>query len=212
MSNTSKQSANTREENHQQRRLCIVTAAAEAFLETGFNNASMMDIAQKAGVSKQTLYSHFGSKEALFEEAITTACRAHTPEGLETVANMSLEDTLRSIGRSLAELIFSKDAIRLESLCIAGANSHPEVSKLYWQAGPDWVRNFLVRCFQKHIAKGTLTVDDPELAASQFLALLFADKKSKLLLQVESISNKEIGIVVDQAVDFFLRAVRNGKR
>ncbi len=200
--------AHTREENQQQRRYAIVSAAVSVFLESGFDNANMVQIAQKAEVSKQTLYSHFGSKEALFKEAITSACRAHTPEGLETINNMSLEDTLRSVGRRLCELIFSEDAVRLESLCIAGASSHPEASLMYWQAGPAWVKAFLVNCLQTQIDRKRLFVDDAELAAEQFIALLCSNKKHKLLLGVEEYDNEEIGSIVDQAVTFFINATR----
>src|SRR5688500_639115 len=44
----------------------ILKAATEAFLELGFNAASMDRIARKARVSKMTVYSHFTNKEALF--------------------------------------------------------------------------------------------------------------------------------------------------
>ena len=198
----------SRQEDHLQRRLAIIAAAAQVFLQSGFDSASMLKIAKNAGVSKQTLYSHFGSKEALFMEAITSTCRKYTPEGLESVANMSLEDTLKSIGRSLCELILSEEAIRLESLCIAGANKHAEVSEMYWQAGPEWVRKFLIDCFQTQVDNGHLVIEDTELAARQFTSLLFADKKSKLLLGLEKISNEEISEIVDQAVSFFLSAVQ----
>jgi len=41
-------------------------AALEEFSQLGFHQASVDSIALKAGVSKATLYSHFGTKEALF--------------------------------------------------------------------------------------------------------------------------------------------------
>lgn len=195
------------DQDQQRRRHNILSAAARLFLEVGFDNASMLQIAQSADVSKQTLYSHFGSKETLFMEAITSACRSHTPEGLEVIATMSLEDTLKSIGRHLCELTFSEDAIRLESICIAGTNSHPKVSQLYWQAGPAWIKNFLVQCIQTQIDNGQLATSNAELAAKQFAALLCHDKKHKLLLGIEKVDNEEIGEIVDQAVSFFMRAM-----
>ena len=41
-------------------------AAMEEFSSRGFHHASVDTIAQKAGVSKATLYSHFATKETLF--------------------------------------------------------------------------------------------------------------------------------------------------
>lgn len=44
----------------------ITRAASETFLAEGFDRASLDQIAQRAGVSKQTIYSHFADKQALF--------------------------------------------------------------------------------------------------------------------------------------------------
>ena len=45
----------------------IIRAASEMFLAEGFDRTSLDQIAQRAGVSKQTIYSHFADKEALFK-------------------------------------------------------------------------------------------------------------------------------------------------
>ena len=52
------------------KRQVIVRAATQVFLESGYGTASMDTIAAVAGVSKQTVYSHFGAKDALFEAII----------------------------------------------------------------------------------------------------------------------------------------------
>lgn len=48
------------------KRDAILEAAAEVFLEAGFEGASMSQIAARAGGSKRTLYGYFPSKEELF--------------------------------------------------------------------------------------------------------------------------------------------------
>lgn len=47
----------------------IIDAAIEVFCASGYEAASMADVALKAGVGKGTLYLYFESKESLFEEA-----------------------------------------------------------------------------------------------------------------------------------------------
>lgn len=54
------------------KRQAIVRAARELFLREGFG-VGMDTIAAEAGVSKVTVYNHFGSKEALFTAVITSA-------------------------------------------------------------------------------------------------------------------------------------------
>ena len=65
----------------------IIDAAIEVFCTSGYDSASMADVAAKAGVGKGTLYLYFDSKESLFEEAYrlcyeqrAEACGAHVDE------------------------------------------------------------------------------------------------------------------------------------
>jgi len=53
-----------------QRRETIVRAAMAAFMEHGFADATMADVAQRAGVAKGTPYRYFPTKEALFEGVV----------------------------------------------------------------------------------------------------------------------------------------------
>src|ERR1700739_1109236 len=65
------------------RKASIVLAATQVFLRYGFKKTSMDDLARAAGLSRQGLYLHFPTKEALFKEgllcmmdAVRTAGRA----------------------------------------------------------------------------------------------------------------------------------------
>lgn len=65
----------------------ILDAAIEVFCVSGYEAASMADVAAKAGVGKGTIYLYFDSKESLFEEAYKLcyeqrglACGAHVDE------------------------------------------------------------------------------------------------------------------------------------
>ena len=49
-----------------EKRAAILSAASQLFLELGFERATVDRIAQAAGVSKLTVYSHFADKEGLF--------------------------------------------------------------------------------------------------------------------------------------------------
>jgi AcrR family transcriptional regulator len=48
----------------------VLTAAREAFAEHGFDAASTREIATRAGVSATVLFRHFGSKQALYDQAV----------------------------------------------------------------------------------------------------------------------------------------------
>jgi AcrR family transcriptional regulator len=96
------------------RRAAIVAAAAGVFLRYGFKKTSMDDLARAAGLSRQGLYLHFPTKEAIFKEALLqliadarTASRAALADD-----DQSIEDRLigafaalhcNELGRSGAE-------------------------------------------------------------------------------------------------------------
>ena len=55
-----------------ERRAAILDAAMRVFLRYGFKKTSMDDLARAAGLSRQGLYLHFPTKEALFKAAVSS--------------------------------------------------------------------------------------------------------------------------------------------
>lgn len=51
----------------------ILTAAQDAFAERGYASVGIRDIAKRAGIASSLLMRYFGSKAALFEEALVDA-------------------------------------------------------------------------------------------------------------------------------------------
>jgi AcrR family transcriptional regulator len=52
----------------------LLTAARELIEEGGYGAASVLAIADRAGVAAGTLYRHFASKEELFVEVFRSVC------------------------------------------------------------------------------------------------------------------------------------------
>ncbi len=81
----------------------LLDAAAEVFHEMGFHDASMVDIAARAGATKPTLYSRFGSKEALYDlvmERLSASLRQALTEAFDVdLATISVEDATALAGK-----------------------------------------------------------------------------------------------------------------
>ncbi len=72
----------TRAEQREATRARIVEAAIQAFAERGFHGASTRDIATRAGVNQGLITHHFGSKDALWREAMNrTFAQLHASIG-----------------------------------------------------------------------------------------------------------------------------------
>src|SRR6267378_7477823 len=63
----------------------IIKAALEVFGECGLANARLQDIAERAGVSKGTIYLYFPNKEELFREMVRQTAVAAIETGERTI-------------------------------------------------------------------------------------------------------------------------------
>ena len=69
------------------RRRQVLAVAGELFVERGFAEASMDELARRAGVSKPVIYDLVGSKEALFGEVVAREAAALADAVQSAVAN-----------------------------------------------------------------------------------------------------------------------------
>ncbi len=70
------------------------------FWKQGFHATSMQDIVQNVGLSRSSLYESFGSKQGLFDQALSNYCRTNR-EGVKAL--LSNEKSVKSGIRNLLE-------------------------------------------------------------------------------------------------------------
>lgn len=184
----------------------ILAAAYDLFLAQGFDAVSTDLIAKTAGVSKATLYAHFSSKEALFSEILLGQCaefssHVHFPETYDG----DLAGTLRRFALDFTAIFESERGISLYRLIIGEVHRFPEIALAFEAAGPSDTSRRLMRLLRLIAERGDLTIDDFDLAAEQFLALLTGRLLLDRALGLPRVSPEEIARQVDAAVTLFLR-------
>jgi AcrR family transcriptional regulator len=186
----------------------IMEGAREIFMSAGFDAASMNDIARAAGVSKGTLYAYFDSKEALFEALIREE-RAHQPER-NTMFPDDEPDPAKALaiyGRALVAHVTGSDALTQARVVAFAAAKFPRLGQTFYEAGPEFGVRTLKGRLDAFVAAGTLAIGDTRLAATQFIDLCLGDVLKRLLFMVvTSLSEEEIGLTADSAVDMFMKA------
>jgi len=189
------------------KRAAILDAAKSMFLELGYQGVSMDQIAAAAGVSKLTVYSHFGDKETLFSEAIAAKCREVLPdELLLSPPEGPLRDQLLAIGHAFFALISSEEAIRIHRMMTAGTGEEA-LRTLFWNAGPRRVQEVFAQFLQARTDEGLLRIGDVPLAASQFFSLLKGELHPMMACGLcETPRPEELQRHLEATVDFFLRA------
>jgi len=190
---------------------CVLDAAAAVFCRDGFAGASIDLIAAEAGVSRQTIYNHHGDKEALFVAVVremTERCNAGLFTTLATFPDhpKDLEAELTAFaGRLVRNCVCNREGAALRKLIQSEGERYPALFAAWREHGPGAVWAAVAARFAKLAHAGHLRIEDPDLAARQFLALVNADFHISHMLGVKP-TEAEIDIGVAGAVRTFLRA------
>ena len=186
----------------------IMEGARTVFLGSGFDGASMNDVARAAGVSKGTLYVYFDSKEQLFEALI----REERRQQAERLTDVSLESrdvrgVLLNFGCRLIEMMSRPDSLAQVRTVIAASAKFPQLGRAFYEAGPCFGAGRLSEYMRRMSEQGVLRIADVDRAAWQFLDLCQGGTfKPLLFCMVDELSASEIEAGVRAAVDVFMAA------
>jgi TetR/AcrR family transcriptional regulator, mexJK operon transcriptional repressor len=148
----------------------ILDAAYDLFLDRGIAATPMDLVAERAGVSKMTVYANFQDKPALlaavFERTIKTMRLPDLPVGSNL--NLSLE-RLTEFGELTVSLLTRPEVIRATRVMAEGAADQPRLAAVFYTAGRGEILRRVAVFLKGLTERGVLAIDDPELAAEQLI-------------------------------------------
>ncbi|MEO1326928.1 MAG: TetR/AcrR family transcriptional regulator [Pseudomonadota bacterium] len=184
----------------------ILQAASELFMDIGYARTSMDAIAQEAGVSKQTVYSHFQNKDDLFRSCIMAKVRAYGLDMQDAHPDLPLTTVLETIGRRLLDLLCDPGVVSIYKVLIGETKGFPQLSEAFWDNGPQATMDTLARCLAESRDPDYAPIDDPQRAAEEFLALVEGHYLMRLMMHsIEDIPEAEKTAHLDRCVTQFLR-------
>jgi TetR/AcrR family transcriptional regulator, mexJK operon transcriptional repressor len=171
----------------ERKRQAILAAATEVFLGNGYPGTSMDDVAVRAGVSKQTVYAQFASKEALFVamvHAMTSAAGDQVQKGMleELPPGTPLAEHLTTYALRQLQVVRTPRLMQLRRLVIAEAERFPELGKALYESGPGRAIAGLSLAFERWAERGLLRVPDARVAATTFNWLIMAEPVNRAML------------------------------
>lgn len=158
----------------------ILEAAHEILAERGLS-APMSAIARRAGVSKQTIYNHYGAKTDLIRALVNRRSKTVTAP-LQTRAPGGPEETLASYARALLAMISAPRGYSLMKLTIQSAGELPELAREVYEAGPRSAHRRLASFLKGESEAGRLAIGDPLEAAEIFSGMAIGHKQIRLLM------------------------------
>lgn len=163
------------------KRAAILEGARTVFLRDGFATATMDDVAAAAGVGKQTVYRHFGSKEALFLGLVESMCDTAIATNLPVhPTNHQIKDELRALGQLLAKSLIAPDSLALYRAIVSEAGRLPALGAIFYQHGPRLARSMAATVLAKRFDEKTAAV-----RASTFVSLVLGDAHLEMTLGYE---------------------------
>lgn len=186
----------------------IMSGARSAFFELGYEGASTEEIVRRAKVSKGTLYNYFPDKQSLFKAIIERESKAYADNVLQASdVDGAIDEVLRHLAQQLAQLLVSSQAIDMYRLAVGEAQRFPHLAQSFYESGPKNGIAQLIAVFKKAQKRGELSIDDYDLAASQFEQLCKAGLFYERAFMMRShVASEEINRVATGAVRTFLRA------
>ncbi|WP_428263133.1 TetR/AcrR family transcriptional regulator [Haliangium sp.] len=192
----------------ERKRADIVAAAVALFCEEGFASVSMDRIAQRAGVSKRTVYNHFESKEFLFRECVSVLLQSADAEvKLGDDPEAPVAERLRAFGHRKLAITLRPETMTAMRALMGELIRDPALGQRLFQTGPFSTGTALVELLRTESARGRLALGeaDLELASLQFMELIKGPLFWPWLMGLrEAPGRAERERVVDDAVTMFM--------
>ena len=150
----------------------ITAAALDLFVERGFANTRLEDVASRAGISKGTLYLYFANKEELFKAVLREALIARMVEfrGIVDTYRGSTFDLLRMLVMGWWERVGSKPISGIPKLILSEARNFPEIARFYVDEVVRPGREMLAAVLRRGMARGEFREVDPETTGHLLMA------------------------------------------
>ncbi len=203
-----------REREKEERRQSILRAAREVFFENGFHRATVDNVAERAEVSKGTVYLYFESKETILAFLLLDGLNEMTVELEQAYAAaepVPADERLRRLGRAYIRFFESGPEYFWLLMAMDRGRFRDSVdAKVYQKVlsasleGLDWV----ARAVQQGIDEGIFPPCDVRPAAS----ILWATLNGALELMEHPLRREMIGVerelLYQAAFDMLIRGLR----
>ena len=158
--------------NTSKKRTSILDAAARAFMQDGYNNASMDQIAEMAGASKRTVYNHFPSKEELFKAVLAQfMAEIMALKQVKYDPKYSLETQLGQFANAKLEIAKNPAWLGMLKVTTTVFITNPKLAMETVQQAEDG-KDSLVVWLEAAKADGRIQVENSALAAEAFWAMV----------------------------------------
>jgi AcrR family transcriptional regulator len=188
----------------------ILDVATELFFARGFGATSIDAVAQHAHISKRTFYHRFKDKPALFGAVLHRIIeRLRPPATIPLLAGAEVQDILQRLAGTILHAALTPQALALHRLIVGESARFPKLAAAVTTEGATQEAITLIAgVLARETRAGHLALDDPFLAAEQFLQMVLSVPQRRALGLGKPMTPAELDRWARGVVDLFLNGCR----
>jgi len=192
----------------------IVGAATELFFASGYGATTIEAVAQRARISKRTLYHRFENKPALFSAVVHhTIERLRPPADVPLLRGADLPEILRGVAQLVLQAALSPPAVALHRLIVAESSRFPDLAAVVTRQGAsEEAIRLIAGVLDRAVRADTLPRLDTTFAAQQFLYMVVAIPQRRALGLGAPMTSAEVDAWARDVVNLFLNGCRGWQR
>ena len=163
----------------------ILETATKLFLAKGYDATSMVAVAAAAGISKRTLYSRYGTKEALMNGVIGDRIKQWAAAASENDVNLPDDFKERMVrhAQTLAHALGGTEVREFDRLIQSTSARFPEFARAFHDLGYRYELEFLAVEIRKGAAATSNPAKNPERVAQQLLSMIMGWRRTQELIR-----------------------------
>ncbi len=186
----------------------ILRAAFDVFIEKGIQGATMLEIATRAKVSKETLYARFDNKDGLVFAIMGWGARQ---AGVDAAPFLDgpIEDPAQAL-EDYAATVFGcmmrPENLAMYRMLLAESVRRPDIGVAHEELFMGPAKEVLARFVAELNRRGLAEIDDVRQFADDFVGLLQGNVRHRALINVENLTEAQIEAHARRATRRLLRA------
>jgi AcrR family transcriptional regulator len=186
----------------------VLDAALELFVEKGFAQTRVEDIAARAGLSKGAVYLYFPSKEAILEGLVRRAIVPIANSALGFLENFTGDPriVITTVMKMIAGRLHDPKLVAIPRLLIREMIHFPEFAQMYRREVLDRVIPKVAQLIRNGVAEGYFRPVDPELTIRSIIGPIALHM---LMAEVFGITPAD-GLAIDRFIENHLTILFDG--
>ena len=186
-------------QNAEQKQHAIVSAAEALFLQQGYGVSSMDQIAKKAGVTKQTVYRYFASKNELFAAVMQRVQEAKSD--VYCFGTRTIDEELNGFASYLLSFHLQEQALGLYRILLTEA-AQENLLTTFKKQGPQHVLKPLI----EYLSQLT-QLEDLAFSAQMFATMILAPRSQMLMSKTKRIKKSAQKEHVTKVTKLFMKMI-----